>query len=154
MMDVNGEMLRIGKEFEEAKIEYAVCGGLALAIHGFPRATKDVDLIICAEDLARIRSLVRQLDYRVDGGFQTFRAGTTEESKLWRISRVVDDELWTIDFIIVTEFLRDVWHDRLTVEYRGQHIQVVSADGLRKMKEFSGRPQDLADLEKLNDPNV
>ena len=148
-MDVTGEMLRITTAFDDA-----ICGGLSLAIHGFPRATKDVDMIVGAEDLPRIRTLVRQLDYRIDGGFQIFRQGTAEESRLWRISRVVVDELWTVDFILVTDFLRDVWRDRILVEFRGQKIRVVSADGLRKMKEFSGRPQDLADLEKLNDLDV
>jgi len=154
MMDVNGEMLRITKELNEAKIDYALCGGLAVAVHGYPRATKDVDLMVHAEDLARIRTLMKQLDYRVEGGFQTFRAGTPEESKLWRISRATNDELWTVDFIVVADFFRDVWKDRIAIEFRGQQIRVVSADGLRKMKEFSGRPQDLADLEKLNNHDV
>ncbi len=34
-------------------IEYAVCEGLALTIHGFPRATCDLDLLIREENLEK-----------------------------------------------------------------------------------------------------
>tara|TARA_Y100001934_G_scaffold242120_1_gene297651 strand:- start:4879 stop:5343 length:465 start_codon:yes stop_codon:yes gene_type:complete len=154
MMDVKTELLRLSRTFKESQIPYAACGGVAMAVHGFPRATKDVDLIVCAEDLAAVRTAVRPLGYSVNGGFQTFQEGKETEMKLWRISRVVEDELWTIDFLIVTDFLRDVWEGRITIEHEGDQITVVSADGLRKMKELSGRPQDLVDLENLNDPDV
>ena len=33
--------------------EYAVCGGLALTIHGFPRATFGIDILIRAESLEK-----------------------------------------------------------------------------------------------------
>lgn len=127
---------------------------LAVAIHGFPRATNDVDIIVCAEDLAAVRTTVKPLGYTIDGGFQTFRAGTDTEMKLWRISRAVDDELWTVDFLVVTDFLRDVWQEREIVEFDEVEISVVSIEGLKKMKDLSGRPQDLFDLEHLNNPDV
>ncbi len=37
----------------ENEIEYAVCGGLALAIHGFARATLDIDILIQPESLEK-----------------------------------------------------------------------------------------------------
>ena len=50
MVDVYAEFLALVKALEAAHIEYALCGALALAVHGAPRATKDIDLIARKED--------------------------------------------------------------------------------------------------------
>ena len=47
------ELLEITSDFEKNGIEYAVCGGLSMAIHGFARATMDIDLLIQPESLDR-----------------------------------------------------------------------------------------------------
>ncbi len=43
---------------DENKIEYAVCGGLALTIHGFSRATFDIDILIRPESLEKAYEIV------------------------------------------------------------------------------------------------
>ena len=45
------EFTKLIEAFEDAEIDYAVCGGMAMAIQGFPRATIDIDLMILAESL-------------------------------------------------------------------------------------------------------
>lgn len=45
------ELNDIIEQLEKHQIEYAVCGGLALAIHGFPRATFDIDILILPASL-------------------------------------------------------------------------------------------------------
>ncbi len=54
-------MLDLTQEFEAVLvalaghgIEYAVCGGLAMSIHGYPRSTVDIDLLILPEDEERV----------------------------------------------------------------------------------------------------
>ena len=42
-MDLYDEFSKLTKEFEKEKIEYALCGGLAMAIYAFPRATVDIE---------------------------------------------------------------------------------------------------------------
>ncbi len=42
------ELSQLISALNENEIEYAVCGGLALAIHGFARATLDIDILIQA----------------------------------------------------------------------------------------------------------
>ena len=49
MIDLAEEFEAVISALAEHGIEYAVCGGLAMAIHGFPRATVDIDLLIPAE---------------------------------------------------------------------------------------------------------
>ena len=46
----------IGRLLEEARIDYAFAGAIALAEHGFRRLTTDVDVLIRREDLARFKA--------------------------------------------------------------------------------------------------
>ena len=48
------EFKSITAALNDAGIDYAVCGGWAMAIHGLPRATMDIDLLVLADDLDRI----------------------------------------------------------------------------------------------------
>ena len=50
-MDIYHEFLAVVDALNSAMIEYAVCGGMALAIHGHPRMTHDVDFLFAAESL-------------------------------------------------------------------------------------------------------
>lgn len=47
----------IAKALSEAGIDYAIAGALSLAVHGFVRATSDVDVIVTREGLARFKEL-------------------------------------------------------------------------------------------------
>ena len=47
------ELLDVTSDLERNGIEYAVCGGLALTIHGFTRATFDIDVLIREESLEK-----------------------------------------------------------------------------------------------------
>ena len=46
MSDLLSEFKLVTNLLNEHQIEFAVCGGWAMAIHGFPRATIDIDLLI------------------------------------------------------------------------------------------------------------
>jgi hypothetical protein len=43
MTTLRGEFKAITKALSDAGIEYAVCGGWAMAMHGLARATVDID---------------------------------------------------------------------------------------------------------------
>ncbi len=45
-MDILGELKELIVKLKQEKIEYALCGGLAMAIYALPRATLDIDLLI------------------------------------------------------------------------------------------------------------
>jgi hypothetical protein len=134
----------------DAGIDYAVCGGWAMAIHGLPRATMDIDLLIRPDDLARARDLARSFGYDVEGLPLHFDDGAVE---IRRISKVDQEskQLFTLDFLLVTEWLQDVWELRKKVSWVDGAAWVVSPDGLIKLKLLAGRKQDLADIEKLRE---
>jgi len=63
MVDVYAEFVALVRAFEEGNVEYALCGALALAVHGAPRATKDIDVIARREDADRIREMTKRLGF-------------------------------------------------------------------------------------------
>ncbi len=154
-MGSNTQMSTLLEEFKsitmalnDAGIDYAVCGGWAMAIHGLPRATIDIDLLVLAHNVEKAFSVARANGYDVEGLPLSFDRGAFE---LRRISKVDKDrrELVTVDFLLVTEAFEDVWETREDVDSQFGNISVVSRDGLIKMKLLAGREQDLLDIKKL-----
>lgn len=148
-MDLKEELIRVTDALREMRIEYAICGGIAVLIHGCPRPTYDLDFIVSVDDLAGIRTVLRPLGYILRTDIITFQAGEPTESKLWRVSKIDGEDMLTLDFLLLTPFLKDVWAGRRQFEFDGKTVTVVDLDGLRKMKVAAGRPKDLLDLENL-----
>lgn len=142
------EFKSITKALNEAGVDYAVCGGWAMAIHGLPRATIDIDLMIAAGDLDRVWELAKENGYDVEGLPLHFADGAIE---IRRISKVdpAEERLFTLDLLLVTPELEEVWSNRERVEWEEGTTSVVSRQGLVRLKQISGRPQDLVDIENL-----
>ena len=142
------EFTNITNALNECGIEYAVCGGWAMAILGFPRATIDIDLLILSDDLSEVWQIAQNFGYDVEGLPLHFHDGKIE---IRRISKIDKDtkSLITIDFLLVTEALKEVWQNRKLFKWNRGNVFVVSKEGLIFMKSISGRLQDLADIERL-----
>ena len=149
MMQLRTELLKIVRCFNESKIDYALCGGLAVAVHGYVRATKDIDILICEESLTDARQSLAPIGYDLEAGVFKFDQGTDRETRLFRVSRAEGSALTTLDLMLVTPILASVWKDREVVRAYDTDIKVVSKAALIKMKELAGRHQDLADIESL-----
>lgn len=141
------EFKAITSALNAAGIEYAVCGGWAMAIHGLPRATMDIDLLILVEDLQRVLEVARSKGFDIEGLPLHF------DIEIRRISKVDIDtqELITLDLLLIQDEYREIWDGRQKIGWREGITSVVSREGLIKMKSLAGRPQDLADIEKLRD---
>lgn len=130
------------------QLAYAVCGGWAMTIHGCPRATMDIDVMVLADDLAEAWRVAKDLGYNVEGLPLHFHNGAID---IRRISKIDAETkvLFTIDFLLVTEATQQIWRDRENVEWEHGAISTVSREGLIDLKRLSGRLQDLADIERL-----
>lgn len=53
--DVQHAATRIAKALGEMNVPYVICGGLAVAAHGHPRLTQDVDVLLTSEGLGRFK---------------------------------------------------------------------------------------------------
>lgn len=143
------ELITVVRELEAAKLNYAVCGGMAVAVHGLSRFTRDIDLLIQREDLTAVRAVVEKCGYILEGGILPMGAGEAIERDIFRISKVIGNELVTLDLLLVNQPLRQAFESREYYEYLGQRMQVVSPAGLYIMKRIAGRPQDIVDLQRL-----
>lgn len=148
-MNLLEEFLQIIDVFEaNDDIDYAVCGGFAVTLLGAPRLTKDIDLIVPGNQIERAKELLRPLGYTVSARVP-FGHGTDAFMEIERVSKFEGAEFQTLDLLIVTPFLQEVWDSRIRLEGNGRQLWVVDKTGLAKMKRQAGRPQDLLDLENL-----
>jgi len=133
---------------DDAKVDYALIGALAVAVWGAPRATKDIDLLVRREDLARARAAVREKGFTLDALPLEFKDGT-EGHRVNKIDPA--GMLMTLDFMIVDANLESAWADRLVLPFGERHVSVVSRDALIAMKARAARPHDLMDIQNLKD---
>jgi hypothetical protein len=132
----------------QRRLAYAVCGGWAMTIHGCPRATMAIDVMVLAEDLAEAWKIAKNLGYHIEGKSLHFHDGAIEIRRLSKVDAETKI-LFTIDFWLVTASTQEIWRDRETIEWEHGTIFTVSRAGLIDLKRLSGRLQDLADIERL-----
>lgn len=141
------ELSELISALNENQIEYAVCGGLALTIHGFPRATFDIDILIQAESLEKAFDVAAKFGYDIRGLDISFKERAVE---IRRVSKIDDyGEVLPLDFLLVTQHVEDVWRTRQKLDWQNQDLWIVSTDGLIKMKELAGRAKDLIDIDRI-----
>lgn len=141
------EFRAITTSLNEAGIDYAVCGGWAMAIHGLPRATMDIDLLILARDLDRVLGVAKANGFDIEGLPLHFDIEIRRVSKIERELK----QLITLDLLLVTEDEQELWKDRQKISWREGETSVVSRESLIKMKLLAGRTQDLSDIERLRE---
>jgi hypothetical protein len=151
MIDLAEEFEAVISALAEHGIEYAVCGGLAMAIHGLPRATVDIDLLIPAESEERVYAVVEPLGFRIRANPMHLDQGRMEIRRISKIDPAGDTLM--LDLLLVTPALENVWRDRTTIESDFGPISVVSREGLIELKSgrMSGVDQD--DIKRLRDEN-
>ena len=150
MSSLLDEFVNFTETLNRENIDYAICGGWAMAIHGAPRATVDIDLLISSENLQKAWKLAEELGYSIEGLPLSFDRGIIE---IRRISKIDEETkmLFTIDFLLVTEGLREVWKTRENIDFEDDKVWTVSREGLIFMKKLSGRHKDLGDIESLTE---
>ncbi len=150
-MDIGAELMSLVQALDKAKVPYALCGGLALGVHGFPRATEDIDLLIRKRDVDKGKKAIRHLGYILEAGPMTFGAGTERETRLHRVSKAFGEDWLMLDFIQVEPGHGEAWKTRRRYATERGRITAVSPEGLILMKKKAGRPQDIADIVRLKD---
>lgn len=138
-------LLDVFASFEKHKVSYVVIGGIAAVLHGVPRATFDLDILIEATP-NNARSL---LDALAEANFATALLTTPDELLAHEIT-VFKDRV-RIDVQTSTPGLRfeDAWQNRVVMSYHGQQFYVTSKDDLIASKRAAGRQKDLEDVKTL-----
>ena len=127
-----------------AKIPHAIIGGLALGALGVPRMTKDVDLLVDADDAANVAAIMMAL------GFSRLDANET-------FSSFVFDVYMRVDFLHARrQRTRTMLREARVVRFQGHEMLVVRPEdfiGL-KLQAIKNRPShssDRSDIERIVD---
>jgi predicted nucleotidyltransferase len=128
------------------EVEYLIVGGYAVAFHGAPRYTDDIDLLVStsAENASRIMMVLKEFgfgsigftesDFRLPG--QILQLGRTP---------VRIDLLTSIDGV---EWEK-AWAGRVQGEYGGLRVNFISKQDFIANKKSIGRNKDLADIDAI-----
>lgn len=136
------------KEFVELlnsrKIRFLLVGGHAVAYHGLPRFTEDIDFLIetSLENAARVAGAVK------DFGFPEFKPDDFRKPEVIVQLGRAPNRIDLLTSITAVSF-EEAWETRVGAELDGLPIWVISRDLLLRNKLRAARPQDLADAERL-----
>lgn len=146
MIQIPPDFLDLLQAFTDAKVEYLLVGGYAVMFHGYPRATKDLDLWISATPA------------NIQATKQALVAFGTPAMLLNTISFLDPQEIF---FIGVAPLRIEVftaipgvdfatcYERRVAATVSGVPISLISLADLKQNKLASGRPRDLDDLQNL-----
>lgn len=148
MLNLYDELITIIRAFDADGVEYALCGGMAMAIHASPRHTVDIDLLIRPEDLDRAYAVAERCGYTFRARPMSFADGEVEIRRVSKIDPDTRDPLM-LDFLLVTPQYEDVWATRQVALIEDGQISVVSREGLVKMKRSRSSGRDLDDIAAL-----
>jgi len=133
------------KSFQQHDVKYVVIGGIASILHGVPRATFDLDILIEATP----ENTRRLLDALLDAGLGT--AALTNVDDLLANEITIFRDRVRVDVQTSTPGISfaNAWQHRKTVVYQGQDFFILSKEDLVASKRAAGRDVDLEDVRLL-----
>jgi len=138
------------KEFIELlnknDVKYLVVGGYALAFHGYPRFTKDIDFWVWV-DKKNAEQIMKTLQ---DFGFSSLEINEEDFLSPGYVVQLGHPPA-RIDLLTSVTGLEfeECYASRDHVDIQGVGIDFVDLENFKKNKKAVGRYQDLADLENL-----
>jgi len=135
------------KSFESHDVHYVVIGGIAVVLHGVPRATLDLDILIEATP----ENARRLLDALEEAGLGTASL-TSPEDILNNVITIFEDRV-RLDVQTKSPGItfEDVWPRREIMTYQDQPFAVLCKDDLIASKLAAGRDVDIEDVRLLQD---
>ena len=132
------------KSLKEHKVQFVIIGATAFPVHGYSRATLDLDIFIKPETSNAEKALSALEKFGYD------------------ITDITVDELLTKK-ILIRQYLvetdihpyvkgvsfDDVWKNKVKAKFGDTFVWFASLDDLIKMKRAAGRPKDREDLKYL-----
>jgi len=145
---LNDDFLDMVQALRDAGAEFMIVGAHAMAAHGVPRATGDLDILVrpTPDNAARVLSAlrqfgapiaahgIRQLDFERPGNVYQIGLPPRRIDLLTQISGVS---------------FEDAWHTRLMSKLGTHEVAFLGRDTLLKNKRAAGRDKDLVDVRLL-----
>jgi len=137
------EFLKFLKEYD---VRYLLIGGYAVGYHGYARATEDMDIWVAIhpENADKLVSALHAFGFEhPDINRELF----LQENKIIRMGRPpmrleISMNISGVDF-------DECYRTRIIDILDGVEVNLINLENLKKNKKASGRPKDIADLERL-----
>ena len=127
-------------------VEYVVVGGHAVAFHGYPRYTGDIDFLVrpIEDNAARI---VKALEAFGFPAAHEIKASLTQPEKILQLGRPPN----RIDILTSASGIsfEEVWKQAISAELDGLPVRFPDLGSLLTNKRAAGRAKDLADVDEL-----
>ncbi|WDE97548.1 nucleotidyl transferase AbiEii/AbiGii toxin family protein [Lentisphaera profundi] len=134
--------------FNEQKVKYLVVGGYALAFHGAPRFTGDIDIWVrtSSENADKIINALNEFGF---GALGITKQDLTQDDQVLQLGYppIRIDIMTSIDGVDFDE----AFNNSLLTSYGDIKIKIISKDDFIKNKRATGRYKDLADIEALGE---
>lgn len=145
-MEIHKNFKELLELFNAHKVEYVVVGGYALAFHGAPRFTGDIDILVRPDDNNAKRIIAALADF----GFASLGLCEADFTKL---NNVIQLGVPPVRVDIMTSLTAVTWDKartgRVTGNYDRTTVYFIGRDDLIANKKALGRKKDIADLEAL-----
>lgn len=125
-------------------VEYVIIGATAFPVHGYARATLDIDLFIRSEP----ENARRTLEALKKFGYDVTDLGEEDllSKKVLIRQYLVETDIHPFVQGITFD---QVWKNRVSGTYGNEKVYYASLDDLITMKKAAGRPKDAEDLKAL-----
>ena len=144
----------------KSKVRYLIVGGLSVNLYGVPRITQDIDIVVAMskENILKITSLLKGLDYIPRLPVNPDDLANHDKVKDWIENKNLKAFSFyhkkyhykVIDIVLVHPLdVEKSFINRTVKKAKDIDVYLASVDDIIKMKEFSGRTQDLSDIEML-----
>ena len=150
-MELNRDFSEFIACFVARDVRFLIVGGYAVAAHGHPRYTKDLDVWV-RRDPENARRIVTALEDFGFGGFGISVADFLADEMVVQLGRE-PQRIDLLTFVSGVEF-DDAYQNRVTLAMGDVEMPVIGRVELRRNKLATGRLRDLADVEDLGlDPS-
>lgn len=145
-MRVEKDFVDLLESFNKNKVKYCIIGAFAVGFWGYPRYTKDIDIIVepTAENAEKIMLALKE-----------FGANLTDlsEDDFKREHKIVQLGVEPVRIDILTSIegvsFKDIWENKKTGDYGKQKVFFMGRDELIKSKKKADRDSDKIDIGRL-----
>ena len=127
-------------------VRYLVVGGYAVALHGYPRYTKDIDIWVESSQDNAVK-LLKALEEFGFGSVGLKLEDFLEPDQVVQLG-YPPNRIDLLTSLAGVEF-QDCYGAKMAVSIEGLVVNFIDIENLKKNKKASGRLQDLADVENL-----
>lgn len=156
------DFTKILLELEKREIEYIVVGGIAVNLYGIPRMTYDLDLLLNLEDenLLKFLRLISKMGYSPKMPVKIMELANEQKRNKWIKDKNLkafclkneNAVIKEIDIVLNSPLNYDEAIKNVNrIELKNTAIPLIEIQDLIKMKENTGRKQDMSDIKYLKE---